>query len=242
MSTRYYSALAFTLVLLISGVAVQAATRPTVVELFTSEGCSSCPPAEEYLGELTGRNDVLALSFHVDYWDDLGWRDPFSLAAFTSRQRGYASRLKLSSIFTPQVVLDGQESLVGSDRRRISSSLQASHEASVVLTLRKQNGDLVVLATPAADGAPSDLVLVPFRRRVKSSIGRGENQGRTLDEFNVARELRVIGHSAGTQVQLHVSITSLPKDATDVAVLAQRQGQGAIIGAARMALLADPQS
>jgi hypothetical protein len=234
--------MAVTLALLIPGVAVQAASRPTVVELYTSEGCSSCPPAEEYLGELTGRNDVLALSFHVDYWDDLGWRDPFSLAAFTSRQRGYASRLKLTSIFTPQVVLDGQVSLVGSDRRRISSSLQTSHEASVALTLREQNGDLVVLATPAADAAPSDLVLVPFRRRVRSFVGRGENQGRTLDEFNVVREVRVIGQSARSPIQLRVPINSLPKDATDVAVLAQRQGQGAMTGATRMALLADPQS
>ena len=75
--------------------AVEAAPRPTVVELYTSEGCSSCPPAEEYLGELTNRNDVLPLSFHVDYWDELGWRDPLALSASTGRQRGYAARLGL---------------------------------------------------------------------------------------------------------------------------------------------------
>lgn len=221
---------------------VQALPRPAVVELYTSEGCSSCPPAEEYLGELTGRNDVLALSFHVDYWDDLGWRDPFALSASTIRQRGYASRLKLNSIFTPQVIVDGRQSFVGSDRRQIGKSLGAPREASVILTVSRQNGDLVVSAEPSATAGPADVVLVPFRRQARSSIGRGENQGRTLEEFNVARELRVIGHTRGEPLQLRVSMSSLPKDATDVAVLAQRPGQSEIVGAARLALAPYPRS
>jgi hypothetical protein len=242
MSTRNCPAWVCGFTLLIAGMAAHATSRPAVVELFTSEGCSSCPPAEEYLGELTGRSDVLALSFHVDYWDDLGWRDPFSLAAFTTRQRGYASRLKLSSIFTPQVIVDGQESLLGSDRRAIGASLRSSREASVALALTQQNGDLVVAVTPAPNSEPADLIFVSFRRQVKSSIGRGENQGRTLQEFNVVRELRVIGHSAGSPLQLRVPVASMPKDATDIAVLAQRQGQGEILGAVRLALPAIPQS
>jgi len=90
--------------------AVNAQPRPAVVELFTSEGCSSCPPAEAYLGELAQRRDVIALAFHVDYWDDLGWRDQFGLAEAVQRQRTYAKTLRRSSAYTPQVVIDGQRS------------------------------------------------------------------------------------------------------------------------------------
>src|SRR4030088_1641066 len=98
---------------------VNAQSRPAVVELFTSEGCSSCPPAGTYIGELAQRHDVLALAFHVDYWDDLGWRDRFGLPEAAQRQRGYAKSLRLSSVYTPQVVIDGQDNFVGSDVKSI---------------------------------------------------------------------------------------------------------------------------
>ena len=223
--------------------AVEAAPRPTVVELYTSEGCSSCPPAEEYLGELTNRNDVLPLSFHVDYWDELGWRDPLAFSASTGRQRGYAARLGLHSIFTPQVVIDGRESLVGSDRRRIARRLDAASSPSIDLELARQGGDLVVSVGSESSSGSVDVVLVPFRRRVISAIGRGENQGRTLTEFNVARELRVIGHTRGAEsLHIRVALDSLPKDATDVAVLAQRPSQGEIVGATQLDLSAHPAS
>src|SRR5215472_15938734 len=94
----------------------EAQPRPAVVELFTSEGCSSCPPADAYLGELAGRPDVLALAFHVDYWDDLGWRDRFGLSQAVERQRNYARSLRLGSVYTPQVVVDGSTDYVGSNR------------------------------------------------------------------------------------------------------------------------------
>ena len=93
---------------------VQAKARPAVVELFTSQGCSSCPPADAYVGELAQRPDILALTFHVDYWNHLGWRDRFGLPESEKRQREYARALHLSSVFTPQVVIDGQGSYVGS--------------------------------------------------------------------------------------------------------------------------------
>src|SRR5271168_5093474 len=94
--------------LLCGAAAANAQPRPAVVELFTSEGCSSCPPAETFLGELAQRHDVLALAYHVDYWDDLGWRDRFGLTEAVQRQRNYAKTLRLSSVYTPQVVIDGQ--------------------------------------------------------------------------------------------------------------------------------------
>src|SRR5579862_9988408 len=101
----------------------QAQSRPAVVELFTSEGCSSCPPAEAYVGELARQKDVLALAFHVDYWDDLGWKDPFSLKMSTERQYTYSRVLGHSSVYTPQVVIDGKDEFVGTDRRRIGAAL-----------------------------------------------------------------------------------------------------------------------
>src|SRR5882724_9648724 len=109
--------------LLVCGVArPQAQFRPAVVELFTSQGCSSCPPAEAYIGELAQHKDVLALAFHVDYWDDLGWKDPFSLGISTDRQRSYSTGVGRSSVYTPQVVIDGKDEFVGTDRRRIGGA------------------------------------------------------------------------------------------------------------------------
>ena len=236
MNPRYPRSGLTLLSLLIPCMHVQAAPNLTVVELYTSEGCSSCPPAEEYLGELAGRSDVLPLAFHVDYWDNLGWRDPYALPTSTARQRGYSASLKLDTIFTPQVIVGGRASLVGSDRHLISESLRAAQAASVALTLTQEDGRLVISASPSSDDKPSDLLLVPFRRHVKSAIARGENQGRTVDESNIVRELRVIGHTRGEALQLQIPLSSLPKDATDVAVLAQRPRQGEIVGAVRLAL------
>src|SRR3984957_19634013 len=97
--------------------------RPAVVEVCAAEGCNSCPPAEAYIGELAQRRDVLALAFHVDYWDDLGWRDRFGLPEAVQRQNVYATTLRLSSVYTPQVVIDGQRDFVGGDRSSIARVL-----------------------------------------------------------------------------------------------------------------------
>ncbi len=215
-------------------VVAQATARPTVVELYTSEGCSSCPPAERYLGELAGRPDVLALSFHVDYWDDLGWRDPWALRLFSARQSTYVHQLGLSTPFTPQAIVDGRESFVGSDRSRIGARLGKSQRELSVEVVR-ENGELLI--SVAAEPKPTDVVLIPFRRRVRSSIGRGENAGRTLEEFNVARGFRMLGRTRAEPVQWRVSLDSLPQDATDVAVLAQRTEQGEVLGAAQVEIV-----
>src|ERR1700730_6696553 len=103
---------------------VEAGERPIVVELFTSEGCSSCPPADALLAELAGRPDVRALSFHVDYWDRLGWKDPYSSRAATDRQNRYATLLALPTVYTPQIVVDGKWEAVGSDRAEVERVLE----------------------------------------------------------------------------------------------------------------------
>jgi hypothetical protein len=110
-------------VLCLIGGSADADTRPAVVELFTSQGCSSCPPADKLLGELARRSDVLTLAYHVDYWNNLGWKDPFASADATRRQRRYAGALGLSGIYTPQMVVDGAIDAVGSDRRAVEAAL-----------------------------------------------------------------------------------------------------------------------
>src|SRR6202047_4314986 len=154
--------------------AVNAQPRPAVVELFTSEGCSSCPPAEAYLGELAERRDVLALAFHVDYWDDLGWRDPFGLAEAVQRQRVYTNTLRRSSAYTPQVVIDGQSDYVGSDRASIGKSLAANRDG-VAIALSVRDGQILIDLAAQSNVAASDIVLVAYRRQAVSAIGRGEN-------------------------------------------------------------------
>jgi hypothetical protein len=211
--------------------AVHAQPRPAVVELFTSEGCSSCPPAEAFLGELAERRDVLALAFHVDYWDDLGWRDRFGLTEAVQRQRVYTKTLRRSSAYTPQVVIDGQAEYVGSDRASIGKSLAANRDG-VAIALSVRDGRVLIDLGAQANVAASDVLLVGYQRQAVSAIGRGENAGRTLTEFNIVRGIRTLGQWDGKAQQFQTRADSFPADTTDVAVLVQPLGQGHIIGAA----------
>jgi hypothetical protein len=211
--------------------AVNAQPRPAVVELFTSEGCSSCPPAEAYLGELAQRRDVLALAYHVGYWDDLGWRDQFALTEAVQRQSIYAKALHRSAAYTPQVVIDGQADYVGSDRASIGKSLAANRDG-VAIALSVRDGRVLIELAAQANVAASDIVLVGYRRQAVSAIGRGENAGRTLTEFNIVRVIRTLGQWDGKGQQFQTGVDSFPADATDVAALVQPVGQGHIIGAA----------
>jgi hypothetical protein len=227
--------------LLCGAAAAHAQSRPAVVELFTSEGCSSCPPAEDYLGELARRNDVLALGFHVDYWDDLGWRDRFAVAEAVPRQRRYARTLRLASVYTPQIVIDGGRDFVGSDRPAIAAAL-ARPRHGVAVDIAVGDGDIRINVGPQESGAAQegagacDVVVVAYRRSAVSAIGRGENAGRTLAEFNIVRALRTVGTWSGPANTYHAARSSLPEDATDVAVLVQSAGQAQIVGAAMHAL------
>jgi hypothetical protein len=212
-----------------------AQSRPAVVELFTSEGCSSCPPAEGYIGELAQRGDVLALSFHVDYWDDLGWRDRFGLSEAVQRQRVYAVTLRSPSVYTPQVVVDGQGDYLGSDRGAIGRAL-SRNRSGVPVGLSVRDGEVQVEVGAQAPAVSGDVLLVAYLRKAVSAIGRGENAGRTLQEFNIVRAIRTLGRWEGGAKSFHAQISSLPADSTDVAVLVQRSGQGLILGTATRAL------
>ena len=206
--------------------APQAAT-PVLVELFTSQGCSSCPPADALLGELATRSNVVALAYHVDYWDSLGWHDRFEIPAATRRQSAYVSALSLSSAFTPQVIVNGQISLVGSDAARIGLAI---HQAARTLqiNLRIDGGELVVELPNAGAAKADDVNLAAYLSHASTPVGRGENSGRTLEEFNVVRDFKRLGDWDGGQKAFRIPLASLSRDADRVAVFVQRKDQGLV--------------
>jgi hypothetical protein len=205
--------------------------RPAVLELFTSQGCNSCPPADRYLGQLSGRPDVVALAFHVDYWDSLGWRDRFALAQSVERQNTYAHNLHRASVYTPQLVIDGRVDAVGSDRQRIESAL-GEPRSGVAVAVAVRDAEVHVNLPAVASSPDCEVVAISYLRHAVSPIGRGENAGHTLDEFNIVRSVRVLGRWAGESRAFAIPVGSLPSDATDLAVLVQTVGQGSIVGAA----------
>jgi hypothetical protein len=221
---------------LLAGAGAFAEARPAIVELYTSEGCSSCPAAEAYIGELAGRRNVLALSFHVDYWDNLGWPDRFALADAVLRQRHYAQVLGKSSVYTPQVVIDGSRDFVGSDRQGIERALADARDDGVQIALSAGDGNVAIGLKQRGAVATSEVILVAYQHKSVSKIVRGENAGRMLEEFNIVRSLRTLGRWNGDARLFRVSIDSLPKGSTDIAVLVQPLGFAPIIGAATLGL------
>jgi hypothetical protein len=208
---------------------------PAVVELYTSQGCSSCPPADSLLGVLSQMPNVLALAFHVDYWDSIGWRDHFALPIARERQRRYVETLGLSSAFTPQVVVDGRSSFVGSDKPRILAAM-ADPLITIPILIDVARGELIVTVPERPDQERYDVNLIAYLPEAATNVGRGENSGRTLREFNIVRQFRTLGVWNGQQSVFRAAVNSFPADATRVAVLLQRNQQGPIVGSA-MALL-----
>ncbi len=210
---------------------LHAGERPIVVELFTSEGCSSCPPADALLAELAGQPDVLALSFHVDYWDRLGWKDPFSSPDATRRQNSYAELLGLTTVYTPQIVVDGRWQAVGSDRSEVEQALASARRSreEVAVALAVDHGRAqITLGQGGGDRIAADLLLIGFDRRHVTAVSRGENGGRTLSHVDVVRSIEEIGHSDGGKTAFEVPICS-PSDRV-AAVLQARDGR--ILGVA----------
>jgi len=186
------------LCLLLAASPAVAAGRPIVVELFTSEGCSSCPPADAMLAELATRPDVLALSFHVDYWDRLGWKDPFSSPEATARQQRYARLLGIATVYTPQIVVDGRWEAVGSDPAAVEHALAKARQqrTQVPLALALYHGRARIGLGPGG-GAAAAVVLIGFDRRRVDAVERGENAGRTLTYVDVVRGFAEVGKAPG---------------------------------------------
>lgn len=224
----------------------ERARTVAVVELFTSEGCSSCPPADALLTKLIAEHeaagDLIALSFHVDYWDNLGWKDPWSSAAATARQRWYAGRLG-SSLYTPQMVVNGNDEFVGSDAGRARSRLDAAlrRETQWTLSVDATNGaktdEINVNASATRiDGAeakkPSFMIAI-VERGLSSKIRRGENAGRTLEHDNVVRAFETFAPEAKTLV-LRVP-SDVKRENASLVVLAQ-EPSGVIVAATTLPL------
>lgn len=207
-----------------------------MVELFTSQGCYSCPPADAYLGQLADRDDVIALSMHVDYWDYLGWRDVFGQAAHTKRQRAYAAKLKDRMVYTPQIVVQGRESMVGSHTAKVDDAIQrhaaADRSATISLSLR---GDRLVAEISSLEDADlsGDVMMVWFSRAETVAIRSGENGGRDLTYHNVVKGWSDLGHWRGGRIAM---TTAKPMEADGVAVFVQMGKGGPILAAAKLAL------
>jgi hypothetical protein len=204
--------------------------RPIVAELFTSQGCSSCPAAEALLAELATQAGLLPLAMHIDYWDDLGWKDPFSSRAATARQRAYDAELGVRGVYTPQMVVDGHWQAVGSDRRAVAGALAAAdrHRSTVPLHLAVAPGMARITIGPGGPDDAATVWLVGFDRRHETKVRAGENAGRTLIQVSVVRGLAPVGHFAGGATEIEAPI---PWRSDRIAALLQRP-DGRVVGAA----------
>jgi hypothetical protein len=227
---------------------------PVVIELFTSEGCSSCPPADDLLSMLVRDQPVrgaqiIGLGEHVDYWDRLGWRDQFSSALFTARQNDYAQRaFKADSIYTPQLVVNGATEVVGSDARKVKQAIAKAAErpASVTLALTFPNGPSTVqLQATVAPGAkldePTDVLLAVTEEGLGSHVLRGENKGLDLRHGSVLRTLEPVGTLAvkdSSWSATHAVAVGKDWNPRQIRLVALAQGQNSrrIVGAALVPL------
>jgi hypothetical protein len=207
---------------------------PVVVELFTSQGCSSCPPADAYLGKLADRHDILPLAFHVNYWDYIGWKDPFASAIATERQYSYGHALGLNMVYTPQMVIGGTHDAVGSDENAVGRAIEmdASRPKLKLNVVRDTSGAYRVEIPTGASSGTATVWLALFDHAHKTPVARGENSGTTLTEYNIVREWRKIGDWNGQAEQIALNLTPESDEYDACAVIVQEGGYGAIRGAA----------
>jgi hypothetical protein len=200
-SARFIKSLAFIAVAFTAAAPGARAAEPVrgVVELFTSQGCSSCPPADRYLAELAKDPSLVVLSWPVDYWDYIGWKDTFASPAFTARQKAYAAARRDEQVYTPQAVIDGVTHAVGNDRDVVQDAIAAhSKTLSCVLTLADRDGKIGIDVVPKGNaGGSATLWLLRVLRTANVAIGRGENKGRSVSYTNVVREAIPVGEWSG---------------------------------------------
>ena len=218
--------------LLLAASPVVAEDNPVVVELFTSQGCSSCPPADDIFAELAQRDDVLALALHVDYWDYIGWTDEFASPAFTERQKSYARVHEKQSVYTPQMIVGGRDVLVGAKPMKLAELIQQHGDAAptVRLAVMRVDGRVEIAASDARAPGPMVVDLVTYIPRRTVEIERGENAGRTLDYHNIVSSWTRIGVWNG-KGEFRASVPLATSD--EAAVIVQRVGPREIVAAAR---------
>ena len=231
--------------------AIIAVIRPahadprTVIELFTSQGCSSCPPADKIVGELAGDPNVIALSMPIDYWDYLGWKDTLADARFSARQKAYSHTRGDRNLYTPQMIVNGSAQVIGSDRAAIESAIKSTRKTEgvmsvpVSMTLSGKQINVSVEASKAPTGR-GEVWLCSVSRAVPISIGRGENRGQQVTYHNVVRNLVKVGDWNGAAGSWSMPLESISRDGVDAAVVylqdGNRERPGAMLGAAITAL------
>jgi hypothetical protein len=223
-SCRAMRALTILSTLLLLGSAPMPAPRFAVIELFTSQGCSSCPPADALLTWLSGEPGVIPLSFHVDYWNYIGWTDPFSSADWSARQRSYARVSRAAQVYTPQAVVNGETQFVGSNERTARAEIRKALDrpADVRVGLERKGDSILVEASPLRRPTPGPLVvlLAEFEVKTETAVRRGENGGRKLRNDFVVRRLEKIGVLDGSTA-FRQTVAVAPAAGRGIAVLAQ---------------------
>jgi len=217
----------------------------TVVELYTSQGCSSCPPADALFKEYVDRDDVLALTLPVDYWDYLGWKDTFAKRAYSTRQRLYAKARKDGQVYTPQVVVNGLTHAVGSRRGQIEKAIArsakriANRHISASLTMKGDDLVIEAMESGAATNAPikCQIWLAKIQKEGRVQIRRGENGGRQLTYYNIVRQISPVGTWMGKDMTIRLPAKGLYDAKTSTyAVIFQDGLAGPIVGAARLSI------
>lgn len=203
----------------------------TVVELFTSEGCSSCPPADELLQKIDkeyANRNVLVLSYHVDYWNRLGWKDPFSSGASTDRQNYYAQLFGLNSIYTPQAVINGEKEFVGSDATQMMAALKSTKEERGFSITAQEKNNKVFVPLNTMDWKSGEVVLVALVQKQGSSrINKGENEGKELHHVHIVRDFII---PAGKTSRVEFDLPGTEKNNYFVAAILQNKKTGVIFG------------
>jgi hypothetical protein len=239
---RFRRHLQFFVVALTLAVAPAAASDiKAVVELFTSQGCSSCPRADKLLGELAQDRRLVALSLAVDYWDYLGWRDTLALRAHAVRQKGYSAHRGDRQVYTPQAVINGVDETIGSDRyaieRMVGKTDASGLPVPVVLT---RNGASIAVDVGAGAGPVASIWMLPVIGQVPVTIDRGENRGKTVTYHNVVRGWTRVGEWNGSAVRASLAIPDIAQTGADMAAVLVQSGTaeapGAIRGAALISL------
>lgn len=212
-----------------------------VVELFTSQGCSSCPPADKAAATLADDGDVIVLSYHVDYWNYLGWTDTMSSPENTKRQYDYSAAMGRSGVYTPQAVVNGRAEMVGTSEDKLRATLAKLKSdgdgLNVPVTMRK-SGDEVIIDIGSGKGK-ADVLVVYFKSREQVAIKDGENEGRTIDYRNIVTDVQTVGmwHGEATRVTLPARVLE-PRESDGCAILLQATdadgNPGAIFGATIM--------
>ena len=217
-----------------------------VVELFTSQGCSSCPPADKIIGELARDPSVIALSMPIDYWDYLGWKDTLADARFSARQKAYSQMRGDREVYTPQVVVNGSAHLVGSDRAGIEGAIGDTKKADgvmsvpVTMTLNGKQINVSVAASRGPAAMHGEVWIGSLSKAVPIAIGRGENRGREVTYHNVVRNLLKVGDWNGSAGSWTVPLENVTRDGVDAAVVYVQDGNrdkpGVMFGAAYTSL------